>query len=311
MMAVKATAPASAANLGPGFDVFAVALDVGLDVVEVERRKDERIIIKVEGEYADGIPENVEGNCAGRVALAFMRKIGETVGLNIRVFKGVKPGSGLGSSAATSAATAVALNALLGLNLDVNSLVELASQGEVASAGAAHADNVAASILGGFAIVRSYSPLDVYSVPPPRNVVFVVATPNIHYTTEEARRRLPKVVELRRMITQVGNASTIVLGFIRGDAKLIGRSMVDHVVEPVRAELIPGYSKARRAALSAGAEGVTISGAGPSVLAVVDPSRVNPLLVSNALREAFLSEGVECASFVARVAEGAKVMEVR
>lgn len=305
---VKARAYATIANLGPGFDVFGISINVGYDLVEIElTNKESRL--EVSGLGARTIPTEFERNTAGLVAKHMLNDFKVKQGVNIHVQKGIKPGSGLGSSAASAAATAIALDRLLGLHLSQSELIRYASLGEIASAGSAHTDNVAPAILGGFTIVRSYTPLDVVKLNPPKTLLFCIATPEVDLPTREARAVLPKEIPLKHFVHNVGNAASLVVGMIKGDLDLIGRSMDDIIVEPARARLIPGYSLVKNYAKEAGAVGVTISGAGPSMVAVVNPKKVSPKKVAQAMKRGFEEAGVKAEAHVSKPAAGAKVLE--
>lgn len=302
-------APATTANLGPGFDVFGLALNVFHDLVEVSLTR-AGVTIEASGEYASFAPTDPDRNTAGVVAKLFLKKARVGVGVKINIVKGIKPGYGLGSSGASAAATAFALNHLLGTDYPKIELISLAAQGEVASAGAPHADNVAASILGGFTIIRSYSPLDVLNFAAPKNLHVAVAIPDVPTPPEKtklARSILPSSVRLSQMVYNVGHASTLVAGIALSNIDLIGKGMSDCVVEPVRAKLIPGYERVRENALNAGASGVAISGAGPTMVAVVDANKVDAMDVATAMGSAFEQEGIAAKAYRAQPSEGTKI----
>ncbi|MFQ6095367.1 MAG: homoserine kinase [Candidatus Bathyarchaeia archaeon] len=307
-LGVEAVAPATSANFGSGFDVFSVALDAFHDSVYVEVTEERRIEISIEGIGSDSIPVVPERNTAGIVAKAMLEASKSRCGLKMKIEKGIRPGSGLGSSAASAAASAVAIDELLSLGLSDLELIGFAAKGEVASAGAAHADNVSSAILGGFTIVRSYEPLDVVAIPLPANVSFAVAIPDIHFSTGLARSVLPEKVDLSSMVHNVGHAATVVAGIALNDVNLIGRGMSDSVVEPARARLIPGLSEVKRSALEAGAVGVAISGAGPSVLALVNTDEGSPKDVAEAMRRTFESHGLKCQAICAKPGIGTRVV---
>ena len=302
--------PSTTANLGPGFDVFGLALNLFHDIVEVSLTH-RGISIEVVGEYADSVPKNPEENTAGVVAEFFLKKLNINRGIQIQISKGIRPSIGLGSSAASAAATAVALDHLFGTNLSKQELLETAAQGELASAGAPHADNAAAAVFGGFTIVRQEKPTDVIRLSPPKNLEVSVAIPQIPAPpkkTKVARSVLPKDLPLEQMVRNISNASFMVAGFFLSDVDLIGRYMVDKVVEPARANLIPGYDAVRRSALENGAAGVTISGAGPSMMAIINSNRTKALSVAEAMKKAFESAGVKAEAYVAKPDEGARII---
>ncbi|MEM2633892.1 MAG: homoserine kinase [Nitrososphaerales archaeon] len=311
MEKVIVQAPATTSNLGPGFDIHGLALDLMYDIVEIVKTNGKGIQIEVEGVGANRISTIPKYNTAGRVALEFLKRYGKC-GLKIKIIKGIPPGSGLGSSAASAAATSVGLNALFQAKLNNLDLTEIASKGEVASAGVAHADQVAASIYGGFIIVYSYKPLSVIAFPPPRNVEFALVVPqNIEKTTKQARAILPKKVALSNVINNLGACSLVTAGMILSNPELIGLGMNnDCIIEPVRSSLYPGFMKVKAAAINSGALGATLSGAGPTIIAVVNPFKTSAQEVSKAMKEAYESEGIMCKSYVCHATTGAKIINL-
>ncbi len=306
---VEAVAPATSANLGAGFDVFGVALNVLFDRVSVERTSGEgEIKIKVEGEGAESIPTEPEKNTAGIVARELLKLSKERYGLKIRVHKGIRPRSGLGSSAASAAATAVAINELLNLNLSQTKLISFAALGELASAGAPHADNVSAAILGGFIVITSRDPLEVLTLKMPSNVEFAIILPEIKLDTSIARSVLPKKVDLSSMVYNVGRAATFISGIALNNVEIMGKGMMDRVVEPARSRLIPGLSQVKESALKAGAAGVAISGAGPAIIALVNSKKANAWKVALAMKEAFDKLGIRSRPIRAKPGSGAKII---
>lgn len=309
---IIAKAPATSANLGPGFDVIGVALDLAYDEVEVEVEEGKGVEIEMEGVEAYQIPKDPEKNSAGLVAREVLRRSGLEVCLKIKIRKGVPQGVGLGSSAASASATAVAVAKALGLSLSTSELIEVASQGEVASSGVAHADNVAPSILGGFVVILSYSPLVVERLMPPQHLEFALAIPkNVKKTTEGARAVLPKSISLREHVEAMTSYSMLLIGIIKGDLRLIGKAMSsDAIVETARTKLYPGFLKAKEAAIKAGALGATLSGAGPTIIAATDARQGNSWSIAEAMKNAYEEEGVECSAAVCRPrAVGVEVFE--
>jgi homoserine kinase len=234
-------------------------------------------------------------------------------GLEIIIEKNVPQGLGLGSSGASAAACTKTLDHLLGLKLPSDELVQIASLGEKAVTGTAHADNVAASMIGGFVIVYG-SPIRTISFKPPPGMTAVVASPQFavpRNKTRKARGIIPKRVELKKAILNIGRASAIVAGFARGDIRTIGMGMEDEIAEPYREGSIPGFNRVRRAALEAGAAGVSISGAGPSLIAIVDRKNHEPQIVGRAMIRGFAESNVPATWFAARPASGARIIEMR
>ena len=297
---VVVRAPSSTANLGPGFDVFGLALDAFYDEVRLEK-SDHGIKIQ----SSDKIPLIPEKNSAGLVVKEMTKRFKIKSGVVLKIKKGVPAGFGMGSSAASAAAAAVAFDALFDLNLDSNKLVEFAGIGERASAGSIHYDNVAASTLGGFVIVRT-NPLDVIKIEPPKDLVLCVAIPNLDIPmkkTQISRSVLPKQVKLSDSVRNLSNAATIVVGFMKKDVELIGNSIKDIIIEPARQHLIPGFNQVKENAIRSGALGVTISGAGPSIIAFTSRSS-NPKKICAAMEKGFMSVKIKSNTVICRPSEG-------
>jgi len=290
MLTVRA--PATSANLGSGFDVFGVALVRPGDVVRVERARE--TTIEISGAGAEFIPTDPADNTAGVVA----RELDAPA--RIRIDKGIRPSSGLGSSAASAAATAVALDELYDRGLSDEELVRVAAEGEAAVSGEAHADNVAPAILGGFTIVTDdgITTLDA-------DLSLVVCLPETIVSTRDARGVVPDSVTMDQSVETVGNAATLVAGMARDDPELVGRGMADPVVTPARTELIDGYDAVESAAREAGATGLTVSGSGPSVLAVCRPADRRD--VAAAMVEGFSEAGVDARAYPTGVGSGAEI----
>lgn len=298
---ITVKAPSSTANLGPGFDVFGLAVDALYDKVTLTKTKKGITIIT-----SDNIPTNPENNTAGLVVKNMKKKFKIKDGVEIKIEKGVPAGFGMGSSAASAAATAVAFDKLFGLKLNKNTLVEFAGSGEKASSGTVHYDNVAASVLGGFVIVKT-DPLDVIRIEPPTNLRMCIAVPTIDVPkmkTKVSRGAIPKKINLTDSILNLSNASVIVAGFMKKDPELIGNSIKDVIVEPARQHMIPGFSKVKENAIKAGALGVTISGAGPSVIAFSKNS-ANLKKISLAMSKGFKHANTKCKTVICKPSKGA------
>ncbi|MEM3160420.1 MAG: homoserine kinase [Nitrososphaera sp.] len=311
MKSCTAVAPSSTANLGPGYDVFGLALDALHDRVTITKQKgaDGRIAIIMSDA---AIPSAPESNSAGLVVKKMAQDFGIKDNLELKVKKGVPAGYGMGSSAASAAAAAVAFDGLYGLKIKKEKLVEYAAEGEVASAGARHYDNVSASVLGGFVIssMKDGPVPQFVRMAPPRDLCLVVAVPSIpvpERKTEVARSVLPKEVPLKSAVRNVSGASTIVAGIALKDVELIARGIDDAIVEPARKHLIPGFDSVKESALAAGALAVTISGAGPSVIAFLKTGR-NSKKVAQAMAAGFGKAGAKCRTFPCRPSAGAHVV---
>ncbi len=308
-LSVKVRAPASSANLGPGYDVFAIALEEPADRLELRASDYSGLKASIRTRGVETVPLDVRRNAAGAVALKMAKDFGVHSHISMVLEKGVPIGVGLGSSAASSSAAAFAMNECFGLGLKPQELVRYAARGEFVSSGAEHFDNVAASVFGGFTIARTRPALEITRFDPPESLRVCLVTPAVRLPerkTEYARSILPKRVELEKLVFNTAAASMFVAGFAKKDIGLLGRAMDDEVVEPVRSAMVPGYDRVRRMALRAGAAGVCISGAGPTVLALVDGSKVRPAEVLEEMRKAFETEGVQAGGYATVVGRGAR-----
>jgi homoserine kinase len=288
---VTVLAPATVANIGPGFDVFGLALAEPFDLVTAERRNGKGVKVR-----------KVEG--LGEQQLA-----GADFGITLNIKKGVRPCSGMGSSGASAAGGAFAANLLLDEPLGKDTLVHCAAKGEQASSGSYHADNVSPSLLGGFTIIISYDPLDVIRITPPPNLGVVAALPDMLVATKEARGVLPQEVEMRKMVLQVGRASALAAAMALGDVKLIGRCVHDAIVEPARAPLVPHLRQAESAALKAGAIASFLGGSGPCVASFFDTDTDDGKGIAEAVRKVYARNGMDCATWVTGWGEGCRRWE--
>lgn len=290
---VTAFAPATVANISCGFDIMGFALQGTGDIVTIsvgDSPAGNEIILR--GKYSSHVPSGLNRNSAGVSVAAMVESLGlKELNIQITLEKNLPVGSGLGSSAAGAAAAVYALNKLLGEPLATKDLVPFAMEGERAACGTAHADNVAPSLLGGFVLIRSYDPLDIITVAIPDSLQCVVIHPHIEVRTSDARRVLRKDFPLSTVVRQSANTAALMTGLLTGDFKLVGRSMNDLLAEPRRTQLIPGFQKAKEAAMQAGAIGCGISGSGPSVFALCSPD-VSASSVGTAMQQAFRSAGL-------------------
>ncbi len=291
--------------------MFGLALNRYSDTVSVRLTSGKETRIIVRGHEGRSIPVGVGKNSAGPPAVELAKKVHMKRGLEIIVNKRVPHGLGLGSSGATAAACTRALDFLFNLRLSNDELVRVASLGEKAVAGTAHADNVAASLLGGFVIVYD-RPVRTISLKPPDGLAVVVATPQLpaqHDKTRKARKVIPEKIPVKSAVLNLGRASAMAAAFAQGDIRTIGRGMEDEIAEPYRQHLIPGYADVKRMGLEAGASGVAISGAGPSLVALVDEKN-EPRKVAKAMVRAFANNKVRAGSFITRPAHGANIVRV-
>jgi homoserine kinase len=307
----SAAAPCSTANLGPGYDVFGLALDALEDKVKISKKSpgDGGKISITNSDQS--IPSMAESNSAGLVVKKMMQDFEISDSTEIEIIKGVPPGYGIGSSAASAAAAAIAFNSLYDLEIDKSKLVEYAAEGEFASAGIKHYDNVSASLLGGFVICSiARESLQFIRLEPPKDLVLVIAVPSLEVPkkkTEVARSVLPIMVPLKDVVHNISGASTIVAGFAAKDVETIARGIDDVIIESARKHLIPGYDNVKQNAISAGALAVTISGAGPSMIAFLKTNK-NAEVVAAAMANGFENTGIKSKTYVCRASKGARLL---
>lgn len=259
---VTVRSPATVANLVCGFDVLGMCLEAPYDIMEVRMINEQKIVLQSTDGYP--LPTDPMLNTAGAPLVEMIAELNAGIGFEVLITKQIKPGSGLGSSAASAAGAVVAANYLLGNIFSKPDLVRFAMAGEKVASGVKHADNVAPCIYGGVTLIRSIFPLDIISIPAPRLYVTVVH-PQIEVKTADARQILRKEVLLKDAIKQWGNIAGLVAGFMQNDLDLIGRSLEDVIIEPVRSILIPAFDEVKNSSKAAGALGGGISGSGPSI----------------------------------------------
>ena len=301
-------APATVANVGPGFDCMGFALETPGDIVRARLTTSGYVEI-ADIRYADArdahkLPLEADRNTAGVAASRVLRIFHDCktfdagTGIELIVEKHLPLGSGMGSSGASAVAAAWAVNLLAGAPLpkDDPDLLLACIEAEAARSGF-HADNVAPALLGGFVLIRSYTPLDVVQLDAPKNMVCVLVMPEFTLPTRQARAVIPQQVPFREaVVPQCANAAGLIAGLWRQDLALIGRSIDDNIVEPARAPLIQGFAAVKEAALQHGAFGCSISGAGPSVFAITESSeqgqRIGQVMVDAFARHGLANSAV-------------------
>ncbi len=300
MKSIKVFAPATVANVTCGYDILGFAVHEPGDEVLIKLTDSPGINIKEI--HGDGglLPKDAKKNTVSVAIKAFMDHLDIQPGVDIYLHKKMPLGSGLGSSAASAVAGVFALNVLLDNPLKVSDLLPFAMKGEAMACGEAHADNVAPALLGGFVLIRSYSPLDVVKIDAPKDLYATIIHPQIEIATKDARSILKKSILLKDAVQQWGNVAGLITGLIKEDYSLIGRSMEDVIIEPVRSMLIPGFDQVKAAALQAGALGCGISGSGPSIFSL-SRSRDIAIQVGEAMDECFLALNISSDRFISLV----------
>lgn len=285
MNAVKVFAPATVANVACGFDIFGFAINEPGDIVHAKFKESSGVAITHITGDGGKLPKDPHKNTAGISVIKLLESLKTNQGIEIELHKGMPLGSGLGSSAASAVGSLFAVNTLLGNPLNRLDLLPFAMEGERVACGSAHADNVAPSLLGGFVVIRSYSPLDVIEIPCSLELHCAILHPHIEVRTEEARKMLKQDISLHQHVVQSGNAAGLIAGLMMGKPHIIQNCLQDAIVEPIRSKLIPGFDGIKAAALEAGALGCSISGSGPSLFAIAS-TKTQIAMIGEAMKRA-------------------------
>jgi len=270
--------PASVANVGCGYDTFGFAIEGIGDFITINKRSDNQLVIeKSKGAI---LPNNPKENVATIAVESYLKHIGSQAGFSFTITKSFKPGSGLGSSASSAAGAVFGVNHLLGSPLSTQDLLPFVMEGEAFASKSYHADNVAPALLGGFNVVRSYDPLEIFQVPTPKDLHVLIIFPDVEVKTSEAKALLPKTLSIPDARNQWANVAGVISALYSGDYTLLKKSVSDVIAEPVRKNLIPGYEEVKRIMCEHGSVGFNISGSGPSMFSFFsneqDIERVKP-----------------------------------
>jgi homoserine kinase len=308
--AVTIFAPGGVGNIGPGLDILGLALEGDGDSVRAEWSNVPGVSILEPG-HPD-LPREWNRHAAGLAAAAVLDGAraarSQKAGVALSVRKGLPLSGGQGGSAASAVAGAVAVNTLLGNPLDRPQLVQACLAAEEALSGR-HADNIAPSLCGGIVLIRSLDPLDLVELPVPDELCVVMVRPDQRLRTAEARSVLPESIPRELALHQAAQVAAIVAALGNGDYQLLGRAIDDRIAEPARAGLLPGFREAKEAALAAGALGSSISGAGPSVFALVRGPKIGQQ-VADAMAAAYAARGQRCQVRIARIdRRGARITD--
>jgi homoserine kinase len=302
-----AFAPASVGNVGVGFDILGHTVAALGDRVRVTRRQAPGVSIRSISGLVPDLPLDAEKNTAGMAVLALCRDLALPFGFDLDIEKGIPLGSGLGGSAASAVAGVVAAAALVDEPLDRTELLKFAMQGEAVASGSVHVDNIAPSLFGGLVLTVGIDNPFVKQIPVPESIRCVLVHPHMVLPTREARAILSKTVALSDVIWQQANLAGFLAGCFTNDIALIRESLLDVVIEPQRQALIPGFAAVKQAALTAGALGGSISGAGPTVFAWADEADADKVRL--AMVEAFARAGLASDSWVSTIDRaGARVV---
>jgi homoserine kinase len=293
-----AFAPASVGNVGVGFDILGHSLEGAGDTVTVSRNLTGAIrVLAIRGKL-DALPLETEKNTAARALRAMREHLNLSFGFDVEIEKGIALGSGMGGSAASASAAVVAANALLETPLAREALYRYALEGEAAASGSYHGDNVGPQLLGGLVLATQHS---MTAIPTPTNLYCALVHPHFVLETRKAREALVGNYALKAFIEQSEGLAQLLSGCFTSNFSLIQAGLNDVLIEPRRAPLIPGFAKVKNAALSQGALGASISGAGPSIFAWCDGEAIAKIAAQH-MQQAFLEVGLESDIFISKVA---------
>ena len=306
MNEIKIFSPATAANVSCGFDVLGFCLEAVGDEMIVRKTKEKGVkITKIIG--AD-LPFKTNKNVAGVAALSILDAAKADFGVEIEIYKNIKPGSGIGSSSASASGVVFAINELLGKPFNKTQLTEFAMKGEAVASGVEHADNVAPGIFGGFTLVKSVHPLKIISIPTPTELYATIIHPQIEIKTSESRAILPKEILLSQAVKQWANVGSFVSALHTSDYDLIADSLTDFIVEPYRSKLIPHFDEVKNTMLKSGALGAGISGSGPSIFAL-SKGLETAIEVAKSIEDVYNNTSIEFEIHISKInTEGVKVI---
>jgi len=298
-----ASAPATVSNLGPGYDILGCCLSDPRDFVQVELTTTGKVeLVDIVGDGGK-LPRKASENCASHVAAEVLKRFGDpSMGLKIRLFKGLPLGSGLGSSAASGVASALATASLIDSSITKEQLLDACREGERLATGSPHPDNVAPSLLGGFVacVPRGEERIEVVRLSVPSDLVFICVKPHFSVSTQMARELVPAEVSMSDCIENMGNLAGLVSALATSNMSLLSRSLGDRLATPYRAPLIDGYDEVTQAAREAGAIGAGISGSGPTLFAMTASLEAGQR-VRDAMVSAFADRGHESLAIVSAV----------
>jgi homoserine kinase len=305
-----AFAPATVANLGVGFDIVGLALHEPGDTVRAEWSDDHEEGVRIASIDGDGgkLSRDPAKNTASVSAQSVLRTVGEKRGVVLHIEKGLPLASGLGSSAASAVAGAMAVNALLGEPLSKSELLPACLDGEAMVSGR-HADNVAPCLFGGITLIYGTEVSQICQLPIPENLYFALVTPAIEVPTAEARAVLPQMIPLKQMVSQTAGVARLVDSIHRGDLAAMAVAMEsDGVIETARAHLMPMLTEVRAVSKAAGALGLVISGAGPTLCALCSDEKT-AMRVTVAMHAVYAMVGIACQTRCTQIAsEGARIV---
>ena len=307
MDTIKVFSPGSVTNLSCGYDILGFCLDKVGDTITVKKTPEQGLRISSIDKY--DLPLSIDENVAGIAAKAMINEVKISHGLDIKIEKGIKPGSGIGSSAASSAGTVFAINKIIGSPFSNRELIRFAMEGEKYVSGSYHADNVSPILLGGITLVRSVKDLDIIKLPNPKDLTATIIRPEIEIKTSDSRKVVKSKVTIDKMVRQSANLAAFISSLYTEDYDLMSNSIVDEIIEPDRALLIPEYYNIKEISLRAGAIACGISGSGPAIFSLSKSDKVANNILDK-MSSHFDSVNINYNGFVSKInSEGVKVID--
>ena len=307
MDTIKVFSPGSVTNLSCGYDILGFCLDKVGDTIIVKKIPEQGLRISSIDKY--DLPLSIDENVAGIAAKAMVNEVKISHGLDIKIEKGIKPGSGIGSSAASSAGTVFAINKIIGSPFSDRELIRFAMEGEKYVSGSYHADNVSPILLGGITLVRSLEDLDIIKLPNPKDLIATIIRPEIEIKTSDSRKVVKSKVTIDKMVRQSANLAAFISSLYTEDYDLMSNSIVDEIIEPDRALLIPEYYNIKQISLRAGAIACGISGSGPAIFSLSKSDKVANNILDK-MSSHFDSVNINYNGFVSKInSEGVKVID--
>lgn len=297
---ISVFAPGTVANVGPGFDILGFALaDIG-DIVTAKLSPGKTGVSIVEIKNSPNLPLDVMKNTAGFASLSTLKAIrskecsNDFCGVDLIIDKRMPLGSGLGSSASSAVAAALATNLLLGSKLTMDEIIPIVVEAEAVACGAAHPDNVVPSLMGGITLItNNHGSLVTRNIPTEISLNVLVCTPDIEIKTSDARRIMPQTYDKRQVFKQVANVAGLIYSLMANDIDMLKNSLIDHLAEPFRAYLIPGFMELREKILNqSGGINLNISGSGPTIFSLV--TKDSEAQVRKIIENHFTNLGIQC-----------------
>ena len=306
MDSIRVFSPGSVTNLSCGYDILGFCLDKVGDTITATKTAEKGLKISSIDKY--DLPISIDKNVAGIAAQAMINEIDIDYGIDLKIQKGIKPGSGIGSSAASSAGAVFAINKLIGSPFTNLELIRFAIEGEKYVSGSYHADNVSPILLGGFTLVRSVEDLDIIKLPNPKKLIATIIRPEIEIKTSDSRKVVKSKVTIDKMVRQSANLAAFISSLYTEDYGLMSNSIIDEIIEPDRALLIPEYYNIKEISLKTGAIACGISGSGPAIFSLSKNNQIaNDIL--NKTSSHFDNSNITYNGFVSIInSEGVKVI---